>query len=186
MYHVSEDKRAIKSAQLIWEGLEKCLQEKELGKIRIVDINQKCYVSRATFYRLFDSVQDVLMYECDLIFEIIAAELSGGHFPSSKELFLFFIRQWMEHKTLIKVLAENNLTNILYETHMRHEALLRTVYLKETELTDRELDYLISILSGMIPSVINVWYSHGQSESADELFRMVCTCISTIDAVLNA
>lgn len=185
MHHVSEDKRAVRSAQLIWEGLEKCLQEKELGKIRIADINEKCYVSRATFYRLFDSAQDVLMYECDLIFERIAAELSGGHFPSSKELFLFFIRQWMEHKTLIRALAENNLTNILYETHMRHEALLKTVYLKGTELREQELDYLVSILSGIIPSVINVWYSHGQSESADDIFREVCSSISTIDAVLN-
>ncbi len=186
MYHISEDKRAIKSAHLIWEGLEKCLQEKELGKIRIADINQKCFVSRATFYRLFDSVQDVLMYECNLIFERMAAELSGGYFQSSKELFLFFVRQWMEHKTLIRALAENNLTNILYETHMRHEALLKAVFLKETELTEQELDYLVSILSGMIPSVINVWYSHGQSESADDIFRDVCSCISTIDARLNA
>ncbi|MFR4008571.1 MAG: hypothetical protein ACLT0Y_04305 [Christensenellales bacterium] len=37
------------------------MQEKPFHKLRISDINQKSYVSRATFYRLFDSLQDVLV-----------------------------------------------------------------------------------------------------------------------------
>lgn len=89
MYHISEDKRAVKSAQLIWEGLEKCLQEKALATVRVSDINEKSFVSRATFYRLFDSVQDVLVYECDCIFTELTLELSKGSFSSNKELFLF-------------------------------------------------------------------------------------------------
>ncbi len=186
MYHVSDDKRAVKSAQLIWEGLEKCLQEKELSAVRISDINAKSYVSRATFYRLFDSVQDVLVYECDCFFEELARELEKGSFSSSKELFLFFIRQWLKQNALLKALAENNLTNILYETHMKNKELIKSIYIRESQISERDADYLVSILTGMIPSVINVWYSHGQRESADEIFRKVCSSISTIDSALNA
>ena len=185
MYHVSEDKRAVKSAQLIWEGLEKCLEEKELGAVRVSDINEKSYVSRATFYRLFDSVQDVLVYECDCIFTEITMELGKGSFTSSKELFLFFIRQWLRKKTLLKALVENNLTNILYETHMKNKELVKTIYVRETNMSEQDADYLVSVLTGLIPSVINVWYMHGQRESADEIFQRVCRCISAIDAVLN-
>lgn len=185
MYHVSEDKRAVKSAQLIWEGLEKCLEEKELAAVRVSDINEKSYVSRATFYRLFDSVQDVLMYECDCIFTEITMELSKGSFSSSKELFLFFIRQWLRQKALLKALVENNLTNILYETHMKNKELVKTIYVREANMSEQDADYLVSVLTGIIPSVINVWYMHGQRESADEIFQRVCRCISAIDAVLN-
>ncbi len=46
MYHISHDKRAQKSAELIWQGMEQCLQEKPFDKLRISDINQKSYVSR--------------------------------------------------------------------------------------------------------------------------------------------
>ena len=120
MYHVSKDKRAVKSAQLIWEGLEKCLREKELGKIRVADISEKSYVSRATFYRLFDSIEDVLVYECDLIFKEITSGLENGSFASSKDLILFFIKQWLDQKMLMRVLLENHLPNILYETHMKN------------------------------------------------------------------
>ena len=41
MYHISTDKRAQKSAALIWQGMEQCLQEKPFHKLRISDINQK-------------------------------------------------------------------------------------------------------------------------------------------------
>lgn len=65
MYHVSNDIRSKKSADLIWNGMKKCLLEKSLDKLHITDIYQKSFVSRATFYRLFDSLPDVIAYECD-------------------------------------------------------------------------------------------------------------------------
>ena len=185
MYHVSEDKRAVKSAELIWAGMEKCLQEKPLGKIRVADINEKSYVSRATFYRLFDSVQDVLVYECDKIFGDISAQLGKGSFSTSGEFFLFFIQQWLIQKTLIKALAENNLTNILYATHMRNKDLIRTVFIRDTAISDNDADFLISILTGIIPSVIHVWYEHGQIETAEELFRAVRKSARIVDTVIE-
>lgn len=185
MYHVSEDKRAVKSAELIWGGMEKCLQEKPLEKIRVADINEKSYVSRATFYRLFDSIQDVLVYECDRIFSEISAQLGKEGFSSSGEFFLFFIQQWLKQKTLIKALAENNLTNILYATHMRNKDLIRTIFIRDTAISDNDADFLISILTGFIPSVIHVWDEHGQIETAEELFFAVRKSAHIIDAVMN-
>lgn len=185
MYHVSEDKRAVKSAELIWEGMEKCLQEKPLGKIRVADINEKSYVSRATFYRLFDSIQDVLVYECDKIFSELSAQLGKGGFSSSGEFFLFFIQQWLKQKTLVKVLAENNLTNILYATHMKNKNLIRTIFIRDTAISDNDADFLISILTGFIPTVIQVWVEHGQIETAEELFCSVRKSAHIIDSVMN-
>ena len=137
------------------------------------------------FYRLFDSVQDVLVYECDKIFNEISAQLGKGGFSSSGEFFLFFIQQWLKQKTLIKALAKNNLTNILFATHMRNKDLIRTIFIRDTAIFDNDADFLISILSGMIPSVIHVWYEHGQIETAEELFCTVRKSAHIIDAVMN-
>ena len=38
MYHVSKDLRARNSAELICSGLEECLKEKPLNKIRINEV----------------------------------------------------------------------------------------------------------------------------------------------------
>ena len=80
MYHVSNDIRSKKSAELIWEGMETCLQEKSLDKLRITDIYQKSFVSRATFYRLFDSVQDVIAYKCDCIYQNTCRKQSDKYY----------------------------------------------------------------------------------------------------------
>ena len=60
MYHIKKDKRCQQSAQMIIEGLNQCLAEKEFAKITVSDIQRKTGVSRATFYRLFDDTSDVL------------------------------------------------------------------------------------------------------------------------------
>ena len=69
MYHIKKDKRSQTSARLISEGLTKCLQKKDFSKITITDIQKESYVGRATFYRLFDKLPDVLAYQCDQVFE---------------------------------------------------------------------------------------------------------------------
>lgn len=180
MYHISKDKRAVKSAELIVQGLEKCLETKNLKEIRIVDINEASYVSRATFYRLFDCVEDVLIYDCDLIFEGVAERMQHCHFNDGNELFLFFIKSWFSHKALMNALAQNHLTGILYDVHMRHRDLVETLFIKNTGLSQKEAGYLISILTGMIPSVIEMWNQYGQTDTPEDILNIAKKSISVI------
>ncbi|CEN21131.1 AcrR family transcriptional regulator [[Clostridium] sordellii] len=64
MYCIKNDMRSIKSAELIYLGLKKCLKEKPFEKITITDIQNASTVGRATFYRNFDSIEDVLYWKC--------------------------------------------------------------------------------------------------------------------------
>ncbi|MGM0168533.1 hypothetical protein IGI39_004288 [Enterococcus sp. AZ135] len=185
MYHVSKDKRAQKSAELIWIGLETCLLEKELKTISITDIHEKSFVSRATFYRLFDSVEDVLIYRCDQIYQVVAEELSQKHMLAKNEVFLFLIDKWLDQKTLLKTLTENNLINIIYDTHMKNSNLVKQLFIQESEMTNNESDYLVSILTSILPAVINIWYMHGQTEKKEELYTIVWKSLSTITDVLS-
>lgn len=180
MYHVSNDKRSRTSARLICEGVEQCLQEKPLSKLRINDIYQKSYVSRATFYRLFDSVKDVLVYECDQIYDQLAAELAGQHFQTKHDFFLTLIKKWTNHEVLIKTLVENNMVNVIYETHMKNRNFMEQLFLDDVSLSDQEADYLISLLSNLIPAAINVWYLHGKTETPQEIYHAVCQSLNII------
>ncbi len=62
MYHISKDERAKKSAIKIGNGLLRCLKTKEFYQITVTDIQKTSNVGRATFYRLFDNITDVLSY----------------------------------------------------------------------------------------------------------------------------
>lgn len=120
---------------------------KPFDKLRIRDINQKSYVSRATFYRLFDGLQDVLIYACDRIYSQLAEAVNGAKIHSRQEFFLLLIEKWMKQEVLIQTLVENNLTGILYETHMKNRDFMKAIFLNDTTLSEQETDYLVSILA---------------------------------------
>lgn len=69
MYHIKEDKRAQASVELICDGLKRCLKEKSFESVTISDIQRVSGVSRSTFYRNFDRMEDVLALMCDRVFE---------------------------------------------------------------------------------------------------------------------
>lgn len=184
MYHISNDKRAKKSAELIWEGVEKCLQEKSLNKLRIIDIYEKSYVSRATFYRLFDNVEDVLVYKCDQIYDELAKEIENSNFNSKQEIFLCLIEKWLEYDVLIKTLVENNMVGVIYQTHMKNSELMKKLFFVNVNMSENEADYMVSILANIIPASMNIWYQHGKVETPKEIYNEVRKSMKVIAKVL--
>ncbi len=185
MYHVSNDIRSKKSADLIWNGMKKCLLEKNLDKLHITDIYQKSFVSRATFYRLFDSLPDVIAYECDCIYLQLADNIKNSRFQSRQEIFLYLIEKWLEQDILIKTLVENNMLSILYNTHMKNHELLKNIFLKDVSISDNEADYLVSVLANIIPAAVNTWYLHGKTETPAEIYHAVAHSLTIISKQLS-
>ena len=69
MYHIKQDRRSRASADEIARGLNTCLKTMPLSAVTITDLHRATGVSRATFYRLFDNIEDVLVYQCDQMLE---------------------------------------------------------------------------------------------------------------------
>ena len=180
MYHISNDKRSKKSAELIWDGMEKCLQEKSLDKLRITDIYEKSFVSRATFYRLFDSLQDVIVYQCDCIYMQLAEGMNHSLFKSQKDFFLYLIQAWIKQEVLVKTLVENNMISVIYDTHMKNCDLMKKIFLQDVAISDSEADYLVSILANLIPAAVHVWYIHGKKETPEEIYEAVSKGVNII------
>ena len=173
MYHVSKDLRARNSAELICSGLEECLKEKPLNKSRINDIYEKCFVSRATFYRLFDNIYDVFAYECDNIFKDIVKLLQTQKFKDHTEQALYCVKRWLVHDILMKALVDNNLIGIFYESHMRNIDILRQFYSINYE-DDTKIEYFIYILASLCYASLSMYFKHGAKESIEEVYKTVC------------
>ena len=54
MYHISKDKRALQSSELIYNGLLECIKKKPFDQISVSDLQKASGVARSTFYRAFD------------------------------------------------------------------------------------------------------------------------------------
>ena len=77
----SNNKRAQDSQRAIYKGLRRLLERKDLKDITVVDLQNECNISRATFYRNYRNIIDVL----DVIF------------------------YWYLHRDLLTIIVENNL-----------------------------------------------------------------------------
>lgn len=75
MYHVGSTKRSRDSAELIYYGIAICAQQQPLESITVSEIQRITGVARTTFYRSFDSVQDVLEWKCDQYYLDFLAQL---------------------------------------------------------------------------------------------------------------
>ncbi|MEJ2041653.1 MAG: TetR/AcrR family transcriptional regulator [Reinekea sp.] len=68
LYRNSSDKRVQRSGRLLFEALCKLLERKNFSEIGIREITDAAGIGRATFYRNFDYVDDILKLKVDQLF----------------------------------------------------------------------------------------------------------------------
>lgn len=170
MYHIPNDKRAQKSADLIAQGLYKCLEKKPLNDIKVNDIYLDSYVSRATFYRLFDSVYDVLQYQCDSIVEEIAESLKTKHFESMKEMGMYNIKLWLKHDKLIEVIVENLLYNMVFQSIINHKEGFKLTYGFDYDESPQTM-YFVYYISAMVFTSFVICYKEKGKKSVEEIME---------------
>ncbi len=174
MYHIPDDKRAKKSAVLLSEALLECLKSKDFDKISVSDLNKKSFVSRSTFYRLFDTTLDLLRYMCDTMFEEIIREIRQREFSGPTEMMGFFNREIMSKDALLDALVGSGRIDILYSTHSRHASELFPFFTAyDDTMTEKEDAYILRILSASLCAYIGYWAETGRKESPEELSGLV-------------
>lgn len=109
-----------------------------------------------------------MIYECDCIYTQLADALKSKAVHTKQVFFLLLIEKWMAQEVLIETLVENSLTGILYDTHMKNRNFMKTIFLKDSAFSEREADYMVSLLANIIPADMNIRYQHGKT---DRLWR---------------
>ena len=186
MYHIPEDKRAIRSADLLSEALLDCLADKDFDQVSVSELNKRSFVSRSTFYRLFDTTVDVLHYLCDKMFESVVGKLSRMHFSDPEEMMIAFNREIMSRGAIIDAVVNSHRMDILYNTHVKYaDAFLPCFTPYREGLTDKEKECVLSILTASLCSYIGLWAENGKRESPEELTGIVMKSFMLIAQVTS-
>lgn len=185
MYHISNDKRTIKSAELIGNGLLKCLEQKDFAEITVTDVQKASTVGRATFYRLFDNTADVLSYLCDGIFEQAEKAYKELNILSADETTLEFIRIWMKNKTLLKAIVDSNRMDFIFRAHMKYLTPSKEDFFRDSEMDEVQTTYLMTILTACTSAVLTAWLANGGKETAEQLQFRIKECFRTLGKVFE-
>ena len=180
MYHIKKDKRSQKSAATFCESLASLLGKKEYSEISISEICQNCGIARTTFYRLFDSIDDILVYQFDSLFEDSLAEYSSlSHSPNNQSYARIILNIALSNKALIQALVCSGRTD-LFDFSTREKEYVITQNMNLT-ITKKERMYCTPMLNAMILAVIKTWITNGCKETADELYQIIKGNLKLID-----
>lgn len=171
MYHVKQDKRSQTSAQLIIEGVNACLKKKSFQEISITDVQRESTVGRATFYRLFDNLTDVLSYQCDNQFK--KAMDSDAEGVSYEEHIKHFIVCWMEESALLETIMHSGHMELIYQAHSKSAEALRTGFLENSNIPENDLDYFLHIMPNVMIGILSAWIKRGKKETAEDLIELI-------------
>lgn len=162
MYHIPKDQRAMRSARRLCQGLLDCLEHKALRSITVSDLHQVSGVSRATFYRLFDTVEDVVVFQCDQLYDSLAEEIRANPELTMESFYIELTRRWLTMPKLMEAMVRNDMIGVLIRAYDRHGELLRGITDGVEPMSESERTYLLCTIIGLLPIMLQAWYMTGQ------------------------
>jgi AcrR family transcriptional regulator len=187
MYHLTDNKRTHQSAELFFKALYELLCEKDLTEITVSELVERAGLGRATFYRLFDSMKDVLQYKCDLKFvELqqsieVYREKQGMTEPlPSTSLLVPLLRFWYTDSLVIDAIIKAKRIDIL---HAKIENMFSMLYeridLGDDNKEDKEI--FVTIRTGILFNLLLTWVKNKKETPPDQLASVVLNQIKEVD-----
>ena len=145
--------------ECITTALIQLMNKKSIAEISITEITERAGVARVSFYRNFESKENVI--EEHLI--ILIKEWGEGFITLDdiSKLSDSLIRHFYKHKDFYLILYKQNLSNMIYEN-------LRSAC--EVDKSNINLErYGKSMLAGMLFGWLDEWMRQGMPETPDEI-----------------
>jgi predicted DNA-binding transcriptional regulator AlpA len=171
MFNLSQNPRVIISMESLAEAFYRYLQIKPYNEISIQEICEKAGVTRKTFYRNFETKDDLFDY---YIYEIIGIDFpqenNNSLEQSVKNLFNYFSKE----KTLLSICEKNNLFDLLLERINKYLEL-NPQYGMAISDAKNIVDYGVyywQVFNSSLIKMLEVWTRRGFKESVDDLYQI--------------
>lgn len=141
------------------------LKEKSIADISVKELTQKAQVSRVSFYRNYQTKEDILREEVDRLIKEWGRRYEKTNPESSPEtLFPSLFDFYREHKEYYTILYQAGMASVMLET------ILNTVQITD-EMENLEA-YLKSFWAYGIYGWMIEWIKRGMPESGSELLAL--------------
>ena len=181
MYHIKADKRSQASAKLVLDALDTCLRRHPFGDISITEVCREATVSRATFYRLFDTLEDVIAYGCESFAAQLLHDMKGHQ---TDDIMAYFFSKWMSHPELLELILRIHREDILLDCHRRYMGHIQEQLQKQNpqlQLTE----YHISVLTYTMIGMLTTWLRTGKQETADGIIGAVKMVLKDLSVTMG-
>ena len=168
---------ALRSIDMISDAMLELLQEKNIDEISIKELCLTADVSRPTFYQMFDSKEEIVLYRMREFFatyrrEILEKQIAPTDLSSVVHIFFQVVAI---NPAFRNVVRHNDFSNLLSQAFM--EFLGQIEELRFRQLSDEENNYLYAFVSGAVTQVIQNWFKTNYQLPADQVADLTLNMI---------
>lgn len=187
LYHIKNDKRAFLTAQMIEDALSALIMEGEWGKFSVTLLAERAKVGRASFYRSFDTVEDVLQFQTDQamsdLFDCIQDEMKQMSIFSETDIYTQFYRYWNRHDQLPTLLLKSGQQSIFKARLMRLYQEKLSFVRQRLHIQDSHWNYFVILRCSVLSNGLFEWLKNGKKESSEEISRILLLSFSELHDV---
>lgn len=160
---------ALQSKRMLMNGLIKLMETYDFSMITVTQICQESGLSRRTFYRLYNTREEIIdEYMSTLADEFIhmLAVASPRHYTEVAAVYFEF---WKQHEIFLNLLKKNNMLERIY--HISGE-IAPAVFQKvkpDIELNDMTRSYCLSYSLGGLNGMLIKWVDDGMKLSSEQI-----------------
>jgi len=168
------NRTACTSQKLIAEALLELLNDSSFQSISVASICRRADVSRQTFYSLFESKENVILYELS---KSCAFDLAGD---GSEDLTLSqlarsYSRYLTSHKAFLATLVNNGIIHYMYD--QQYQSLIRCAcFMSGSSMEDR--CFTADFMASGMTSIARSYIMSGAREDEEYLEKMICSLFS--------
>ncbi|MBQ3425085.1 MAG: TetR/AcrR family transcriptional regulator [Clostridia bacterium] len=176
--YCGNNKTALQSQRQISEAMMTLLQKKTFSQISISELCKAAGISRQTFYSLFTSRENVMVFTLQVRYcdapEIALPQPEAGEGDLLEFLCRGYSEYMLRNRALIKLLVDNRIDYLLYDSFF--EAMDSCdCFLSGQDPCTRS--YAASFYAGGIASVARRYAQEGCMSSADQLQQLLMTLL---------
>ncbi|PEL13344.1 TetR/AcrR family transcriptional regulator [Bacillus sp. AFS017336] len=165
---------SIRSRQWIIQSLLKLMDEKPFQKIAIKEITDDAGLVRKTFYRNFQSKEEVLYEHISELMQEAEKKFESLESLLPYTMTLIYFEFWKEHVPFLNLLHKNDLFIILLKQLQEYAP---TIFVKFKTDTMRNFDetflkYYTEFHSAGIWHMLGKWVESGTKETPEQLARI--------------
>ena len=175
MIHKTTNPVAMQSRKWLTDALLSLMEKRAFRNISITEIAEKAGLSRRTFYRIFETKEDILNYYADELYgeflQLLNRE-TDCRFTVTVRLYFEF---WYRHKRFLGLLKQSEMLPFLMNQYARLFPKVFQMLKGSHPLARNEeaLSYAMAFSAGGLLSILLKWAEDGMNKTPEDMMRLM-------------
>lgn len=171
----SNNPSAIRSRKFLTDALLNLMKKKPFHDITISELVKTADITRKTFYRNYDSKEDIITDYLDQLFnEYILCLSSFDTFTKYNALTSYFTF-CKQYESFLLLLIQQELIQLLYKRYQNYLIIIQQNFQSELQVDSISSEYHIAYSMGGFFQILIHWIQTGARQTPEELVQICFT-----------